>query len=437
MAIIKDEIGIKSIEEIFEYNLKIPIYQRPYTWSLKSVKKLYSDILNAYNDNLNAYYANSIEYRLGTIILHKKEVENEKTNTYEYVYNIIDGQQRLITLSLLIYALSNTELKVNLIEQEVNKLSNKAIMENYFYIEEVVSNIEHKDKLLNYILNNCTLGFIVTNQLEEAFQFFESQNSRGKPLKPHDLLKAYHLREMKNHEDSDDIIKECILKWQSVEESELVQLFSDYLFPIRLWCNEDDKRIFTINDIDYFQGVSSKKEYNYILYRLHNNQENNIYQINETIFSGKYFFNYIFYYYELLNKILKLIKERNELIVLNNQDYINNMFYCALILYIDRFNIDFIKKEQKEIRAIYKWSYGLRLSKKIVRNNVINKYATGRYDKEIGCGPLFKIINGMKAPEDILKLDIKINFNKNEDNPKYDKIIEYLSDKDMENNDAK
>lgn len=32
--------------------------------------------------------------------------------------------------------------------------------------------------------------------ISEAFQFFDSQNARGKALYPHDLLKAYHLREM-------------------------------------------------------------------------------------------------------------------------------------------------------------------------------------------------------------------------------------------------
>lgn len=432
MAIIKDEIGIKSIEKIFEYNLKIPVYQRPYTWSLESVKKLYSDILNA-------YHANSIEYRLGTIILHIEEVKNEERKTAEYVYNIVDGQQRLITLSLFIYAISNKELKVNLLGQEVNKLSNKAIMENYNYIEEVVSSIDHKDRLLNFILNNCTLGFIVTGEQEETFQFFDSQNSRGKPLAPHDLLKAYHLREMKNNEDSEDIIKECVLKWENIEESKLVQLFSDYLYPIRLWSKACNSKKFTKDDVYIYEGISPRTNYNYLRFKLNNinNDKEIIFQMNEEIFSGKYFFYYIFYYYKLLNDMLNILKNRDDLIILNHQDYINNMFYSALMLYIDRFNIDFIQNGSQEIRAIYKWSYGLRLSKKIVRNNVINKYATGRYYEEIGCGPLFKIINAMKAPEDILKLDIKIDFNKNKDNSKYGEIREYLSEINMENNDAK
>jgi hypothetical protein len=40
---------------------------------------------------------------------------------------------------------------------------------------------------------------INVDKVEEAFQLFDSQNTRGKELDPHDLLKAYHLREMKRY----------------------------------------------------------------------------------------------------------------------------------------------------------------------------------------------------------------------------------------------
>jgi hypothetical protein len=43
---------------------------------------------------------------------------------------------------------------------------------------------------------NCSFVRIVTYIEQEAFQFFDSQNTRGKSLEPHDLLKSYHLREM-------------------------------------------------------------------------------------------------------------------------------------------------------------------------------------------------------------------------------------------------
>lgn len=418
MAIIKDEIGIKSIEEIFEYNLKIPIYQRPYTWSLESVKKLYSDILNDYKDD-------SIEYRLGTVILHKAEFTDEEKNTIEYKYNIVDGQQRLITLSLLIHLLDNN-LKY-LFNEEINPISNKSIISNFNYLKEILTNVTSQDEFKQFILEKCTVGVIITGEQEEAFQFFDSQNSRGKTLAPHDILKAYHLREMNKNAN----IKEYVLKWENIKESKLIKLFSDYLFPIKLWSKRNKKRNFTIHDIDYFKGLSIKKEYNYILYRLQHNKENNIYQINEVIYSGEYFFNYVFYYYDLVNMILNKIEEirksdvSDKFIIMNNQDYINTMFYSALLLYVDRFYYKLLEDFSKEIKVIYKWSYGLRLSKVRVDHRVINKYAIGGYDT-LGCGPFFQIINEMKDPEDILKLDIKIA---DIDIPKYDKLRTYLRDK--------
>ena len=141
MPIIRTEIS--NLENIFKIDsLQIPHYQRPYVWSKKSVIKLYSDILQAYHNK------DIEEYRLGTIILHKDD-NNDK-------YYLVDGQQRLITLSLLIYTLSNKELEVNLLKQEVNILSNKAILENYNYIEEVVNDIDYKimEKYIDSFLYN-------------------------------------------------------------------------------------------------------------------------------------------------------------------------------------------------------------------------------------------------------------------------------------------
>ncbi len=395
MPIIRTEIS--NLENIFKIDsLQIPHYQRPYVWSKKSVIKLYSDILQAYHNK------DIEEYRLGTIILHKDD-NNDK-------YYLVDGQQRLITLSLLIYTLSNKELEVNLLKQEVNTLSNKAILENYNYIEEVVNDIDYKDNLLYFILNNCTLGVIITNKQEEAFQFFDSQNSRGKTLEPHDILKAYHLREMNQNNESNDTILYCVNKWENIEANKLAALFADYLFPIKLWSKENNKRNFTTDELHIYEGSSLGNKYNYQLYRMNNinNDQDIVFQINEEIFSGKYFFYYIFHYHELLNKIRTIVKERNDIIILNNQKYINTMFHCALIMYVDRFNLDELKTGIKEI---YKWSYGLRLSKRRVDRQVVDKYVTGGYDK-LGCGALLKMINEMYDPEEILKIETKIDYEK-------------------------
>ena len=169
MEIIKNDI--KNLEYIFNLdNLKIPYYQRPYVWSEKSITILF-------NDTYNAYKSSQEEYRLGTIILHYDKKENE--------LNIVDGQQRLISLALLIHNLvkanSLIDEKINkipLLNEKVNNISKKYIKTNHDKLKELTRsfNSEEKRKYLEYIKTNCTFAVIITNDIAEAFQFFDSQN---------------------------------------------------------------------------------------------------------------------------------------------------------------------------------------------------------------------------------------------------------------------
>ena len=86
--ITQDEDG-NNIENI---NLVIPDYQRPYKWTAKNAIQLLDDIIDAKNENKETY-------RVGTLILHY-----DKTKS---TYNIVDGQQRTITFSLLLQALAD------------------------------------------------------------------------------------------------------------------------------------------------------------------------------------------------------------------------------------------------------------------------------------------------------------------------------------------
>lgn len=86
----KDQDG-KSIGDV---RLTIPDYQRPYKWTARNAIQLLDDIIEAKNGNKEVY-------RVGTLILH-----NEKEKG---CYNIVDGQQRTITFSLLLYALYEME----------------------------------------------------------------------------------------------------------------------------------------------------------------------------------------------------------------------------------------------------------------------------------------------------------------------------------------
>lgn len=89
-----EELRISSLLCLSEMKLAIPYeYQRPYVWHEKSVRQLFYDTYNAFKNNLT-------EYRLGTIILHRDKDEDNND-----IYNVVDGQQRLVILYLLLYAL--------------------------------------------------------------------------------------------------------------------------------------------------------------------------------------------------------------------------------------------------------------------------------------------------------------------------------------------
>ena len=75
--------------------------------------------------------------------------------------------------------------------------------------------------------NTLEVVVLTVNELSEAFQLFDSQNTRGRELDPHDLLKAYHLREIHDEDD----MKCAVLKWESKEPKAIHELFNNYLFP--------------------------------------------------------------------------------------------------------------------------------------------------------------------------------------------------------------
>ena len=75
--------------------LCIPNYQRPYKWSVKNVLQLVDDIIEA-------KFENKETYRVGTLILYYNPERNE--------YEIVDGQQRTISFSLLLKALGKNPI---------------------------------------------------------------------------------------------------------------------------------------------------------------------------------------------------------------------------------------------------------------------------------------------------------------------------------------
>ncbi len=290
MALVADELEIIPLSNLFSIPLHIPSYQRPYKWSARSTNLLFIDTYEAFQNDLD-------EYRLGSVILQK-----DKNDTY----NIVDGQQRLTTLSILLYCLGDTNQP--LLQEEYSELSTNAILTNHSILSRKTNELSSNERtrFKNYLLEKCTTVQIVTDKEQEAFQFFDSQNSRGKALAPHDLLKSYHLREMTTEDESQKV--NIISRWEAVNQEDLSNLFKNYLYPLTQWYKGKHGLGYSTSKIDSFKGIDGTHIYNYALYHKASNlfieQFNknghhellasnslNQFQLTQPLVAGKRFFD--------------------------------------------------------------------------------------------------------------------------------------------------
>lgn len=371
----------KNGNTITEIDLVIPDYQRPYKWTAKNAIQLLDDIVDAKNENKETY-------RVGTLILHQ---EGE-------AYNIVDGQQRTITFSLLLKALGADTIKF--LEQPLanNPFNIRNIPNNYRILERRINNIiDDRDRreLLDYIENNCELIVVITEDLSEAFQFFDSQNARGKKLYPHDLLKAYHLREMN---DLDVAETEKVVKgWEDLDQKELSALFNDYLYRVKEWTKGNKAWELTEHNIYKFKGITRQDNFPYAMFYkgafAYADSVNHSampfvsgirnlkpFQLDTPIVAGKPFFDYAKHYFKILKDIQNndkyegyYINDNDIMKTLNLRTYKNGvgnritrlLLDTSILLYVDRFCPERPTKADLEmldqfVMFAFVWAYSLR-----------------------------------------------------------------------------
>lgn len=359
------EPEIHELEKVLQLGLAIPEYQRPYRWKAeKHVRQLLEDLEREIGNN-------TTEYRIGSVILH--------CGTKEGNYDIVDGQQRLVTLSLILHCLTEGSLKNTLLlEQFPHADSKNNIAFNYRYIQSYLKHYkpEEKDRLYNFLLSGCTFVVLILSELSEAFQLFDSQNARGRELDPVDLLKAFHLREMDTNSEEEK--KRCVEKWEkAAADGMLNTVVGEVLFQLRNWKRKQRAYFFTKDEIDEFKGVSliksirQGKDYPYLYHLLHASSANS-FQINETIVNGKRFFDYVDYYiqrFSFVNHFL-LQGEHGLRISYSGSNRIGDIRILKLTknlltAYIDKFGMDEQFVSFSEVA--YHWTYSTRLLQASIR----------------------------------------------------------------------
>lgn len=389
--------AIFNIKKLLQCNFKIADYQRPYKWTVKNVNDLIDDIIT---------FQEKKAYRIGTIIIYK---DSESENQEE----IVDGQQRYLTL-LLIYKVLKEQYQTPLLKFEVtslddlkfdNSISIANLKANYAFIKSRINDFD--ESLIHFLLEKCEFVQVTITDLGEAFQFFDSQNSRGKALYPHNLLKAFHLREMDHLQESEKI--KMIEHWDTTDSHFLKDAFANYFFKIRNWSTGKSASYFSKDEIDVFKGVNLLDNHLYpyaraiainakyvglkqqILYDFNDSLEHFPHQLDAFTVNGEWFFDFVKHkskmveaikdftndYYNFDDQNSKAFEIINELNTYTKSyrtgdKYCRNLFEVTLLYYIDKFGE---KQLEKAIPLIFFWAYRPRLKLTAVRLESVDNHA--------------------------------------------------------------
>lgn len=420
MSIVKTEI-LTIGEFLLNKNLLIPQFQRPYKWSVRNVIQLLDDIQR---------FKGTTPYRIGTIVIYK---ENETAN-------IVDGQQRTITFLLIIKSIlankhseiRNEKLKKLLSSIEANAFvpkfknerSKKNIQDNFREIERRIANTD--EGLIDFFLNKCEVTHFVIDDISEAFQFFDSQNARGRDLEPHDLLKAFHLRELNSAKEkiSEKEVAALVDTWEEMDTKELSNLFADFLFRVRGWSKGNSSRYFSKKDTGLFKGINLSKIDNYPYTQIFRLIDNHLtekkqkdekigfpFQLDQAIINGKYFFEMVTHYKKVFEQITKqnttLSNDAQRIMeTLNSYEgrnrtgdkYVRMLFNCSLLYYTDKFGEAEISKA---IEKIFIWAYSLRLTYQNLQLASVDNYVVEEFN-------LFKKIREAIYKEEITTLELPL-----------------------------
>jgi uncharacterized protein with ParB-like and HNH nuclease domain len=259
----------------------IPDYQRPYSWDAEiQCSKLWEDIIDFFENQNNA---DDIPYFLGNVVVFN----------FEKKRYVVDGQQRLITLNLLIKAILQNNGTYSILENclyQISPITGKVIDplkiriehdvlggSEKIKLEEVLLNnfedenskyyknfnffnekfIEHtrnfnstqKEKLITDIIYNIVILPIECTNLESALTIFETINNRGMDLSDADIFKSKLYKFAGRQKD------EFIDQWNEISNNlekekttDLKRIFTHYMHIIR----GDEKIIETIKGLRKF-----------------------------------------------------------------------------------------------------------------------------------------------------------------------------------------
>ncbi len=248
----------------------IDYYQRDYKWGSQQVFELIDDLANKFLESYDANHDRAEVENYGHYFLSSIIISSKKGQKF-----VIDGQQRLTTLTLLLIFLNNLkkeradkdsikkfdelifsekyskksfnlnveeraccmELLFNGQEPDINgePESVQNIILRYHDIEEHFPNDLMGEALpyfVDWLLENVHLVEITAFSDDDAYTIFETMNDRGLSLSPTDMLKGYLLANITNEEKRNkaaEIWKKYMSEFQNFGKEEEANFFKTWL----------------------------------------------------------------------------------------------------------------------------------------------------------------------------------------------------------------
>ena len=218
-----------------DYYFQIPLYQRPYAWTTEHVDELLDDLTDAMRRDREA------PYFLGSIVLIKSDDDAKS--------EVVDGQQRLTTLTMLFcvlreisddrnldvfvrqagnphlgtvdrFRLSARQRDKDFFEKFIQKSgrlsdllkldpaglsdSQRHMLENMSHMQDAILKLDDESRrdLAGYMAQKCFLVVVCASDGDSARRIFSVMNDRGLDLAPTDVLKAIVLDAISDSQNS-------------------------------------------------------------------------------------------------------------------------------------------------------------------------------------------------------------------------------------------
>ena len=198
MSNAKEYVKTLTISDLFndenKCNYIIPIYQRNYAWGDDEISSLLQDIKNACEKNKEQ----DKNYYIGSLVVYRRDNGD---------FEVIDGQQRLTTLTLIMHYLGKLNFRNVFFEhrdeseQALSNLNSEKLPSNFSQALKTIKKVigewgNNKDEIVKFLLDKVEIIRTEVPEGTDLNHYFEIMNTRGEQLEKHEILKARLMKKL-------------------------------------------------------------------------------------------------------------------------------------------------------------------------------------------------------------------------------------------------